>query len=368
MGASVSVTLCLGAATAAAAPTWGMFSVPAPVPSGVFSGGVRALVVEMTWARAEPTDNRFDASYFQSVRNRVAAYRAAGYKVVLNMGMHHAPPWLLAKPNARFVNQDGVRYTASDEPNLIFATTLRPYAQDYVNRVMKELGTNWYAVRVGGGHWGELTYPQLFDTRSNTNDPCPERPDGKLCNYYWAFDGAAKASNPVPTWKPGKPSPNGEAGRFINWYINSLTKYQNWQIGSLRTAGYTGSAAVLYPSWGVRSGQLAGAVSRNLDGSTSVEVNGELQRGFDHQRHIAAVTDSRAVVWGTWADKDGTLDWLASLARAHSPQLAVMGENAGPGTTARVDTAMREAQANNLTALFWVRYGEAHTSFLTKLP
>ena len=126
MGASVSVTLCLGATTAAAAPSWGMFSVPTPVPSGLYTGGVRVVVLEMSWANAEPTDNSFNASYFQSLRNRLAAYRAAGFQVVLNMGMHHAPPWLLAKPNARFVNQDGIRYTASDEPNLIFATTLRP--------------------------------------------------------------------------------------------------------------------------------------------------------------------------------------------------------------------------------------------------
>ena len=358
----------IGASPASAAPTWGMFSVPTSASTSLYNSGIRTVVLEMRWANAEPSDNSFNATYFQSQRNRLAAYRAAGLSVVLNMGMHHPPSWLLAKPNARFVNQNGVRYTASDEPNLIFGKTLRPYAQDYLNRVMRELGTSWYAVRVGGGHWGELTYPQLFDNAANTNAPCPSRPDGKLCNYYWAFDDAAKTTNPVPGWKPGAPSPNGEARRFVNWYLSALTNYQNWQISALRTAGYTGPAAVLYPSWGVRSGQLESAISGNLAGQTSVEINGELQRGFDHSRHIAALTDAKAVVWGTWADRDGTLDWLSGLARAHVPQLAVMGENAGPGTTARVAASIAEARANALTAFFWIRYNEAHTDFLNALP
>src|SRR2546423_15025651 len=92
--------------------------------SSLSARGFRLGLVEMSWARAEPQDGMWDESYFQSVRDQISAMRILGFRIVLNFGMHHAPAWLLAKPNARFVDQYGAPYTASDEANLVFARAL----------------------------------------------------------------------------------------------------------------------------------------------------------------------------------------------------------------------------------------------------
>lgn len=342
------------------APTAAPTATPTPGPAwglaGGYSGidladvrgrGVGVLLVEMRWASAEPTEGAFSTSYFAAKRDEIARYRAAGFRVVLNYGMHHAPAWLLAKPNARFVQQAGLVYAASDEPNLVFATELRPYAERYTARVFAELGTDFAAVRVGGGHWGELTYPQLFGS------------DGRLINNYWAFDGAAARTNPVPGWKPGMPSPAAEASRFLAWYLDRLTAFQNWQIATVR-ASFAGPIAVLYASWGMRSGDFDRAVATNLAGTSSPEINGEVQRGFDHARHVAAITDRGAVVWGTYGERVGTVSWLSSLAAPRG--LALMAENSGSDGPAAMDAAMAEARRYGLRLFMWIRASEAYCS------
>src|SRR5439155_24884106 len=104
-------------------------------------------------------------------------------------------------------DQNANVYTGSDEPNLVWATEYRSLAAAYTAKVFNELGSDFYAVRVGGGHWGELTYPATFGS------------NGRVKNSYWAFDADAARSDPVPGWKPGQASPNGEASKFLNWYL-----------------------------------------------------------------------------------------------------------------------------------------------------
>jgi hypothetical protein len=100
----------------------------------------------------------------------------------------------------------------------------------------------------------------------------------------------------VPGWTPGNPSPNGEAAKFLDWYLDSLVDYQNWQISSLRATGYNGKIMMLYPSWGIRPGQIEEAVATNLNGTTSVEKNGEIQRGYDFARQVRAIEDPKVVL------------------------------------------------------------------------
>lgn len=331
---------------AAVEPVWGMFGGYQGIDTAdLYKRGVRLAVIEMEWAEAEPAEGSFSSSYFSRQRDLARSLRAQGYKVVLNFGMHHAPDWLLSRPNARFVNQHGRTYTDSNEPNLVWETGLRPAGERYTARVFQELGTDFYAVRVGGGHWGELTYPQIF------------RADGRLENYYWAYDAAASRTNPVPGWKPGMASPNGEARRFANWYMNGLTSYQNWQISTLRKS-YPGTIAVLYASWGLRDGDFERAVATNLNGTSSSEINGEMQRGFDHGRHIAAITDPNIAVWGTWAEREGTLSWLAGLADAKG--FKKMAENSGQDNAVIMADAVKHARKHNLEAFLWIRASEAY--------
>ncbi len=322
-------------------PLWGVAGgYDGITPGAIRAAGLQFVLLEPEWARAEPAPGIFDEAYFAQLRAQLSAFRAAGLRVVLNAGYEVAPAWLLEQPNARYVDQRGEAYTGSPEPNLVFATEYRPAAARYLQRLFAELGTSFFAVRVGGGHWNELTYPQEVEA------------DGRVANRYWAFDGAAARTDPVPGWRPGDPSPHGEAARFLRWYLDSLTQFQQWQVATVRLY-YPGTIAVLYGSYGMRAGDFARAVATNLSGSSSAEVNGEVQRGLDERRQIAAITDRNVAVWATWVDNQNTARRLATLADRHG--LAKMGENTGAGSPADLRRTTATARALGYRAFMWVR-------------
>jgi hypothetical protein len=305
-------------------------------------GRAADALVELEWRYAEPVRGRYDESYLDRMAARIAALRSMGYTIALNTGVQDAPEWLLNLPGGRFVDQNGQTYRDSNEPNLIFGTQHRYLAQRYLNRVFARLGSDFSIVRAGGGHWGELTYPSQTDPAT-----------GRLRNLYYAFDVNARAANPVPAWRPGRPSPQGEAGRFLGWYLNALAYYQNWQIQALRKAGFSGRVAVLYPSWGMRTGDFDRAVATNLAGTSSPEINGEVQRGYDAKRQINLLRDRNVVVYGTWADNADTVAYLAGLAAAKG--LPVMAETSHVCTTAELPGVLRNASDRGLAALYVVR-------------
>jgi hypothetical protein len=304
--------------------------------------GAADALVELAWEQAEPVRGRYDERYLDRIATRIAELRAMGYTISLNTGIQDAPAWLLDLPGARFVDQHGETYTDSNEPNLIFGTTHRALAVRYLKKVFARVGGAFSIVRVGGGHWGELTYPFKVDPAT-----------GRLRNLYYAFDANARKSNPVPTWKPGQPSTRGQAGKFLTWYLNALVSYQNWQVSALRQAGYTGTAAVLYPSYGMRDGDFGKAVATNLGGTSSAEINGEVQRGYDAARQIAALRDSKVTVYGTWGEQADTVAYLAGLARAKG--LRAMAETSHVCLPEQLPAVMKQARANNLAALYVVR-------------
>jgi Beta-galactosidase len=329
-------------------PIWGMAGPYRARSIAAFRRrGGRITLVEIDWSRAEPREGVFDGDYLRGVEDEIAEHRANGFQIVLNYGLHDAPGWLLRKPNARLVNQAGAPYTERPLPNLIFARELRRYAERYTAALFRRIGTNFFAVRVGGGPRGELSYPSVADDAR-----------GKIRNYYYAFDGAARRTNPVPGWKPCLPSPNNEARLFLSWYLTRLTEFQNWQIQVLRRY-YPGYIAVLYPSWGMRKGDFEAAIATNLCGASSAEVNGEVQRGFDHAGHIGAIRDPKAAVWGTWADRHETIDWLSSLADRHDPPLKKFAENSGFDSESKMRIAVEAAKRNGLTAFMWMRMSDA---------
>jgi glycosyl hydrolase family 42 (putative beta-galactosidase) len=310
----------------------------------IMQGDGRAAdaLVELEWAYAEPVRGSFDEAYLGRIAERISTLRAMGYRIALNTGVQNAPEWLLRLPGARYVDQYGHAYRDSNEPNLVFGTGYRYLATRYLTTVFARLGTDFSIVRAGGGHWGELTYPSQVDPAT-----------GRLRNLYYAFDVNAKAKNPVPSWRPGRPSTAGQAGRFLSWYLNSLAGYQNWQIAALRQAGYAGRVAVLYPSWGMRAGDFERAVATNLAGSSSPEINGEVQRGYDAKRQIAALRDPNVVVYGTWAENADTVAYLAGLAAAKG--LATMAETSHVCTPAQLPEVLRQSQAAGVQAVYVVR-------------
>lgn len=323
--------------------------VPVPVQWGVAgplaqpygplrAAGAEATILELAWRDAQPAGRGWNEAYFATQRSRIAALRAAGIAVVLNTGMHEPPAWALALPGARYVDQAG--RVSSDEAglNLVWNRELRPLAAAYLAKLFVELGTDFSYVRVGGGELGELTYPRASGAADS----------------YWAFDAAAQGVNPVPGWRPGRPAVSGEAAVFLDWYLDALSDFQNWQIATVRRH-YAGPVAVLYPDVGVPSGELAVAVQGGLAGSAPSERTRRVQAGQDHARHIAAITDPAVAAWCTWANNAAAVASVAGPARARG--LPVVGENSGDETSlADLEALAAHVRAYDLRLVIWVRY------------
>jgi hypothetical protein len=336
--------------------------------------GASAVVVGISWDRAEPQEQEFDASYFRSVQDKITAFRAGGKSIVLDSGVQYPPDWIFRRASSHFVNQYGDSFTAAPGSgncgvNLVFSEDMREQYGVYLDHLFHELGTDFAAIRLGGGRYGELGYPApVFNGRDNC---------------YWAFDPLAQGKQPgglppgvlpcpVPSWLPGQPSPTHDSARqFLNWYMESMRNFHDWQIATVRK-NYAGPLFMLYPSiGGLRPGQLEAAVQDDANGATGAEKTGEVGRGYDTSRFVAGISDPNVIVYSTWIDgfsgsDDASVDprhwspghFLASLASAHQPPLLVGGENTGsPDDVANMELVFRRLHEEHLCALFWAFEG-----------
>jgi hypothetical protein len=370
--ATVSALSALSATPRANTPTplaarsyfWGLIKDDGTHLTDERAAGIGVKVIRISWKDFYPHEGVPDPAYITATQGQFDRLRTAGFGIILELGIQDTPSWLHATyPNASYVDQYGDVYSGNGQPdsgdaNAIFNPTVHTLLARYMHDVFAAFGTDFYAVRLGGGHWGELTYP----TASYNGHT----------NCYWAYDANARAQSPTPGWIPGQDSPHGEAVSFANWYLNRLVDYQNWQITTLRQ-NYGGPIMMLYPGWGIRPGQLDRAVAGNLGGSTSPEINGEVQTGTDYARQIAAITDTNTIVYTTWLDApfgdDASAnpdDWrpvhyLVSLAAAHRPALRVAGENTGQGSPSQLRFAAAQMKAYGLAGMVWCQESELYS-------
>ena len=313
---------------------------------------------ELDWSSYEPSPGAFSSSYVTAKRTEAAALRAAGFTLILSFGVQYAPTWITNLPDARYVNQYGVSYDdlspGSGRANFVWNDRLRVLQARYIARVFADLGSDWAAVRIGGGRYGELGYPvATYGSRTNT---------------YWAFDANAAKTNPVPGWKPGMASPTGQARAFADWYLSRLAGYAVWQARTVH-AHYTGRVMVLLPSFGIRPGQLDAAIRGRLGGTTSPEANGEVPRGYDFARQVSALAAVPGIVltttWldcpfgsdvSTSADLWRPVHYLSSLADPHG--MALFGENTGQGSASVMAFTASQATAYGLLGFAWFREAE----------
>ncbi len=343
---------------------WGLIKDDGTHLTDERAAGIGVKVIRISWKDFYPHEGIPDPTYIAATQGQFDRLRAAGFGIILELGIQDTPSWLhAAYPDASYVDQYEDVYSGNGQPdsgdaNTIFNPTVRTLIAHYMHDVFTAFGTDFYAVRLGGGHWGELTYP----TASYNGHT----------NCYWAYDANARAQSPTPGWVPGQNSPHGEAAAFANWYLNGLVNYQNWQITTLRQ-NYGGPIMMLYPGWGIRPGQLDQAVAGNLSGLTSPEINGEVQTGTDYARQIAAITDTNTIVYTTWLDApfgdDTSVDpanwrpvhYLASLAAAHHPILRVAGENTGQGSPSQMRFAVAQMKAYGLAGMVWYQEPELYS-------
>ena len=331
------------------------------------AAGLSVIVLEPVWSRYEPRPDSFDAVYVSQLKKRLADTRAAGFRVVLSPGWQYPPAWIFDLPHSRYVNQYGDAF-ADPAPgmagfNAVFNQAVRARQEKYLRRLFADLGTDFLALRLGGGWYNELNYPP------------PRFHDHANC--YWAFDDLAQGGVaglpagispcPDPGWLPGMPAAAGgdpHASRFLNWYLDALKNYHDWQIVTARTC-FDGPLAMLYPSWGIRPGQIDAAIAGQLAGKTAAEINGEVPRGFDFARVIRGITDPKVIVYCTWVDAHTGNDldpnpahwepvhYLASLAWENPLHLMVWGENTGGNSAAEMRFSFEQMRRYHLPGLLW---------------
>jgi hypothetical protein len=330
--------------------------------------GARAVVVGALWGRCEPQDGIFDPGSLGGLKQKIDAFRAGGKFVVLDLGVQYPPAWIFKNASSHFVDQYGHAYAPTPDGdcgvNLVFSADMRAKLAAYIHALFAALGSDFYAVRLGGGRYGELGYPG------------PSFGGDKNC--YWGFDdlaqgiapGLAEGVQPCPVagWKPGMATPGHvSAQRFLDWYMDSMKNYHDWQIRELRRY-FAGPLLMLYPSiGGLRPGQLEGAVQDDCAGGTGPEKTGEVSRGFDMARFVAGISDPNVVVYTTWVDGFPGCDdrsanparwnpahFLASLAAAHQPPLPCGGENTGhPDSYSNMAVTFQRLRDSHLCVLFW---------------
>ncbi len=341
-------------------------ATPAQAPALV-NAGVTLTVLSVSWDRFEPAAGTPDPVYIRQLRADLDASRHAGLQVVLDPGFQYPPAWLFDLPDSRYQNQYGSafddRRSGMHVANSVFNAAIRERQAAHLATLFRELGADWIAVRLGGGWFNELNYPPATHEKN--------------ANCYWAFDALAQGAKPglpagiiacpVPGWKPGDASPDhASARRFLDWYLASLQNYHDWQIATVRRL-YAGPLMMMYPSWGIRPGQLEPAVTNDLSGRTSPEKNGEIQRGFDFARFIGGIRDPQVWVHCTWLDAnpgwsdETSLDparwspvhYLATLARQHTPTLNLSAENTGGGGPEILRLCAERSRAYDLKTMFW---------------
>lgn len=356
-------------------PRFGVISGPnAPEASAANlsaerAAGIEARTFELVWMYAEPRAGVFDERYLQRKQEELRRYREQGFAVALDLGVHYPPEWAhRLSPGAEYRNQFGETYQSEQDGkkivNTVFDGAVRAAVAEYTDRVFAEFGTDFDAIRVGGGGNGELQYPQGgFNGRPNP---------------LWAYDPVAQGEvpglaegvpvNPVPGWRPGDPDPGNEkAGAFYRWYIGALATWQNWQIEQYRSRGFTGDLYVMVGAYGMRNGTVnepEDAIAHGLEGCEACDRQ-TLSSGQDWAALVAALPpDPRVLPYTTWADGPAEADdtsadpgdwspvkYLASVARANGRQVG--GENAGDADVPRMQRAMEHLREHELVVLYW---------------
>ena len=327
--------------------------------SAIRGAGIKVVTISLYWEQAEPAPGVYSADFFNAKRRELSDLKASGFLVILDVGIQYPPAWVFQlDANTRFVDQYGDQWVQSNAsgknvPNAIFDPNVRQAMANYIRGVSNELGSDFYGVRIGGGYWNELRYPEP-NYAGHTN-------------CYWAFDEAALAQDPVPDWRPGQASQDHSAAQaFSQWYLGELKDFELWQVSTYRSV-FPGYLVLMYPGWGIRDGQLASAVANDLAGSTTFEQNGSLQMGEAFQVLVAALPpDPKLVVYTTWLDSNpawsddtssapprwSPAKYLASLAASRN--LPVWGENSGGGDVAAMKLTVGRARALNFGVVFWM--------------
>lgn len=268
-------------------PEFGVLASDPTYAADDYAAGIRWASIELDWAAIEPARGQFDAAGIPT--QRIATYRAAGWKIELSLGLHGNPPEWAATVEP-WMDQTGATQTTNG-PNW-FSATVQKDIDDYITYVIQTIGpTNIDAVRIGGtSNAGEVDYPI-----------------GDQPYRYSAFSASALAGtplipkNPAPSCKPPTCSAT-DAPIFLAWYVDSLSKFCNHQVETIRTAGYQGDVSWLFAGGGISPGLKTLMLANGLGPSTEAPDDyGVASAGLDEPELIGKIADkgTRTVIVNT---------------------------------------------------------------------
>jgi hypothetical protein len=292
-----------------------------------YDAGVRVRLVHLGWDVLQPRGpESWDAGAARALQERIDAFAGLGddVKLVLDLGVHYTPDWVAGIDP--LVDQWGNVWDASSNDgglNVYWSPVVRQHVEAYIGRVFQSFNFHerLWIVRVGFDG-GELLYPNQRNENQGYS--------------FWAFDSHAQAKSPVPGWRPGEPSHNGEAGRFYEWYVDNLVDTFNFFLTAIRRY-YSGYVAPVTPGVGIDEHTSAQLISRNLVDNSL----GRYGTGNYWQRIFALLpgADQGVINWcSSMGDRSGNdaspnwREWSSAKQMAHFAQQAgreIYGENTG---------------------------------------
>jgi hypothetical protein len=230
------------------------------------------------WSEYEPERGKYNQEYVIKTKKKLNDLLNKGFKIEITITFGDSPPdWVWQIPNIYYKNQYGEEfkegkfrnYKNYPQPtmNIIFNPELRKAQSEFIKRFFtdfSEFKDKIYAVYTNITGEGDSVYPFVIDDDSNS---------------WWAYDknaqnqknpGSLAGPNPVPGWRPGDESPNGEAEKFYNWYIESAYKTVEWQVREFRKY-YNGKIKLMsdiyWNNENVTNDDIEEAINSNLGGT-----------------------------------------------------------------------------------------------------
>jgi hypothetical protein len=160
---------------------------------------------------------------------------------------------------------------------------------------------------------------------------------------------------------------------FYDWYVQTLTDYQNWQIAEIRQY-FDGQLDVLYAGKGLRANQATDALTNDLRGDGWSEGNSALYAATAYDRHVAGLNTTQSIALYLTGIEDPPAqvvndaspypsDWSAARWIAHLAQsrgLPVWGENSGQNAGTELQLAAQRMHANGFLGLMWAFESELY--------
>jgi hypothetical protein len=358
-------------AQAGAGPLWGTLDTQTSTAATEDAAGVTIAMFELDWASFEPQHGVVSASYVATMKSELAAYRAAGQRVTLGLGLQDPPAWVFSLPDSTYTDQDG---NVSSKADFVFSQAVRTAAAAYFALVAAKLPmADFWAIRLTSGADSEMLYPGG--------------------GTYWAFNNAAltgtglaagMARNPDPRWKPGTAGLTAaQISKWVAWYVGGLDNVTDWQMTTLTGLGFTGYYQTVTPGSGTRPKTLTITERANLsnDGTTGegavwnlyyaqipvktrvmayVSSVADGSGGNDSCRASDTALPLTSLAMNSWS----ATRWITRIANQNG--LTVGGENPGYGFPSRLDsfytnttstgmmaTALTQARSCHFTVFYW---------------